>query len=354
MAAQIAAFGGLIYPLLRGFVAPHLFGFEVSTKAVVMSLVGGVGTLLGPLVGSVIITFLESLVGSYTERHLIVLGVIFIVFVMFLPDGLCGLAQRLLHARRKAGAMIKVTRSQQGVRRAARGRRPQLRGAAPNRITSIIGPNGAGKSTAFNLIAGTLRPDSGTVELDGHDITGEPPYALARLGVARSFQITNLFFGLSVLRERAARLPEPGAAQPLSRSPRSAGRAARRAPRSCSRSSASRTTRTSSSATCRTATSAGSRSRSAWRCSPKLLMLDEPTQGMSPSETAEIDALIKSLAGRVTVLLIEHDIDLVMSLSDHVIVMHQGAEAVRRHAGRRCAPAPRVREAYLGVDHAAA
>jgi branched-chain amino acid transport system permease protein len=95
MAAQVAAFGGLIYPLLRGFVAPHLFGFEVSTKAVVMSLVGGVGTLLGPLAGSVIVTFLESLVGSYTERHLMVLGVVFIVFVMFLPDGLIGLARRL-------------------------------------------------------------------------------------------------------------------------------------------------------------------------------------------------------------------------------------------------------------------
>jgi branched-chain amino acid transport system permease protein len=102
MAAQIAAFGGLVYPLLRGFVAPHLFGFEVSTKAVVMSLVGGVGTLLGPLIGSVIITFVESFVGSYTERHLIVLGVIFIVFVLFLPDGLCGLAQRLFAWRRKA------------------------------------------------------------------------------------------------------------------------------------------------------------------------------------------------------------------------------------------------------------
>jgi branched-chain amino acid transport system permease protein len=102
MAAQIAAFGGLIYPLLRGFVAPHLFGFEVSTKAVVMSLVGGVGTLIGPLLGGVLLTFLESVLGSYSERHLILLGTIFIVFVLFLPDGLCGLARRTLAARRAA------------------------------------------------------------------------------------------------------------------------------------------------------------------------------------------------------------------------------------------------------------
>jgi branched-chain amino acid transport system ATP-binding protein len=86
---------------------------------------------------------------------------------------------------------------------------------------------------------------------------------------------------------------------------------------------------------------------------PAVLMLDEPTQGMSPSETAAVDALIKSLAGRVTVLLIEHDIDLVMNISDHVIVMHQGEKlfegppaAVRANAA--------VREAYLGVDHAPA
>lgn len=99
MAAQIAAFGGLIYPLLRGFVAPNLLGFEVSTKAVVMSLVGGVGTLIGPLIGSVVITFLESLLGSWTERHLMVLGAIFIVFVLFLPEGLCGLVRRLCRRR---------------------------------------------------------------------------------------------------------------------------------------------------------------------------------------------------------------------------------------------------------------
>jgi branched-chain amino acid transport system ATP-binding protein len=82
-------------------------------------------------------------------------------------------------------------------------------------------------------------------------------------------------------------------------------------------------------------------------------MLDEPTQGMSPSETTEFDALIKSLTGRVTILLIEHDVDLVMSLSDHVIVMHQG-EKLFEGTPDRVRASPLVREAYLGVDHAAA
>ncbi|HEX7043301.1 MAG TPA: branched-chain amino acid ABC transporter permease [Burkholderiales bacterium] len=100
LAAEVAAFGGLIYPLLRGFVSPELFGFEVSTKAVVMSLVGGIGTLVGPLIGGVIITFLEIVLGGITEHHLIVLGVIFVVFVMFLPDGFMGLARRLVAQRR--------------------------------------------------------------------------------------------------------------------------------------------------------------------------------------------------------------------------------------------------------------
>mgnify|MGYP003337433744 CR=1 FL=1 len=87
--------------------------------------------------------------------------------------------------------------------------------------------------------------------------------------------------------------------------------------------------------------------------SPKLLMLDEPTQGMSPAETAEIDALIKSLTGSVTVLLIEHDIELVMSLSDHVVVMHQGRKLFEG-APAQVRASPAVREAYLGEDHAAA
>ena len=224
--------------------------------------------------------------------------------------------------------------------------------AAPNRITSIIGPNGAGKSTAFNLIAGTLPPDSGTVEFDGADITSLPSHRLTRLGIARSFQITNLFFGLSVFEN--VRL----ACQSLEPRSRYLVRLDRwRAPAVRAGEILEEFALLEQAGELVGNLSHGDQRRVeialCMALSPKLLMLDEPTQGMSPAETAEVDALIKSLAGGVTVLVIEHDIELVMSISDHVIVMHQGGKlfegppnAVRANAA--------VREAYLGADHAVA
>ncbi len=224
--------------------------------------------------------------------------------------------------------------------------------AAPSRITSIIGPNGAGKSTAFNLISGSLQPDSGTVELEGRDITGQPPYALARIGVARSFQITNLFFGLSTLEN--VRL----ACQSLDRRNTYLARLRRTSPPHIRAHEILGEFRLEDCAheLVRNLSHGDQRRIEIAVCmalAPRLLMLDEPTQGMSPAETAEFDALIKSLAGRVTILLIEHDVDLVMSLSDHVIVMHQG-EKLFEGSPEEVRTSSRVREAYLGAQDAAA
>ena len=224
--------------------------------------------------------------------------------------------------------------------------------AERNRITSIIGPNGAGKSTVFNLISGALQPDSGAVEMNGRDITGQAPYRVARIGLARSFQITNLFFGLSTLenvrlacQSREKRSTYLARLSSLSR-PRLRAEAiieefgltdrADELVRNLSHGDQRRV----EIAVC-------------MALDPKLLMLDEPTQGMSPAETGEFDGLIKSLSGRVTILLIEHDIELVMSLSDHVVVMHQG-EKLFEGSPDQVRASQRVREAYLGVDHAAA
>jgi len=221
----------------------------------------------------------------------------------------------------------------------------------PQRITSIIGPNGAGKSTAFNLISGSVKPDSGTVELDGRDITGKPPYVLARIGVARSFQTTNLFFGLSALEN--VRLacqglePRKNYLSRLHADSRVRARAQALLEQFGLAERADELVRNLSHGDQRRIEIAV-----CMALAPRLLMLDEPTQGMSPAETAEFDALIKSLAGSVTILLIEHDIDLVMSLSDHVIVMHQGHKLFEG-GPQEVRASERVREAYLGVQHAA-
>jgi branched-chain amino acid transport system ATP-binding protein len=172
------------------------------------------------------------------------------------------------------------------------------------------------------------------------------------MGIARSFQITNLFFGLSVLENvRLASQSLEKRSSFLVRVDRLSGPRVRamaildefglldRADELV-RNLSHGDQRRVEIAVC-------------MALDPKVLMLDEPTQGMSPVETAEFDALIKSLAGRVTILLIEHDIELVMSLSDHVVVMHQGEKLFEGTPDQVRSSAP-VREAYLGVDHAAA
>jgi branched-chain amino acid transport system ATP-binding protein len=224
--------------------------------------------------------------------------------------------------------------------------------AREGRVTSIIGPNGAGKSTVFNLIAGTLPPDAGRVELAGRDVTGLPPYALARLGLARSFQITNLFFGLTALENvrLACQASEPRrrffSRLDLFPAPVDRARAilgefgiAELADEPVASLSHGDQRRLEI-AVCMAS-------------QPRVLLLDEPTQGMSPAETLAIDALIKSLAGRVTVLMIEHDVDLVMSISDHVIVLHQG-QKLFEGPPMEVRNSSAVRSAYLGADHGAA
>jgi branched-chain amino acid transport system permease protein len=90
LAANVTAFAGALYPMLRGFVSPELMFFQASGNAVITVILGGVGTLIGPLYGSVILTALKSIIGTYTEHHLIIIGVLFMLSVIFFPKGLIG------------------------------------------------------------------------------------------------------------------------------------------------------------------------------------------------------------------------------------------------------------------------
>lgn len=216
----------------------------------------------------------------------------------------------------------------------------------PNRITTVIGPNGAGKSTLFNLISGVLRPDAGDVFVQGKRMTGLNPADLNRHGVARSFQITNLFFDLSV-RENirlAAQAREP------------AGKMLRGIKKSALAHEQSDQMLARFDLVGKAGELAGNLSHGEQRrleiavclaSNPTILLLDEPTQGMSHGDTLQTAEMLKQLAKQVTILLIEHDIGLVMSLSDHVVVMHQGRklmegtpEAVRADSS--------VQAAYFG------
>ena len=215
-----------------------------------------------------------------------------------------------------------------------------------NRVTTVIGPNGAGKSTLFNLISGALRPRAGRVLLDGTDMTGKSPRQMQANGMARSFQITNLFFELPVKENLriAAQLLEPRrhAFLPTVRSARALGKVDEMLERFDLSGKADEL--------------AGNLSHGEQRrleiavclaSEPKVLLLDEPTQGMSQADTEETKELIRSLATSAAILLIEHDVGLIMSISDHVVVMHQGR---RLAAGdpQTVRADPAVQAAYFG------
>jgi len=218
-------------------------------------------------------------------------------------------------------------------------------------VTSLIGPNGAGKSTLFNLVSGAIRPSHGKVLFNGTDVTGWTPHQLLRAGLARSFQITNLFFEMRV-RENlrlASQVLEPTrrAWQPLSCSHRAAERVDAQLARF--------------GLTHHADALAGELSHGEQRrleiavalaSGPRLLMLDEPTQGMSHGDTQETAQLIKTLSNDVSILLVEHDVNLVMDVSDHIVVLAQG-KILAQGRPQDVRTNPQVRAAYFGDAHAA-
>lgn len=220
--------------------------------------------------------------------------------------------------------------------------------ARRGKITAVIGPNGAGKSSLFNLISGAITPSAGQVFFDGREVTGNPPDRMLRAGLSRSFQITNLFFELPVHENLrlAAHLLEQGKGwlRPVSASRQAEQRVQELIDQFGLQDKADELAGYLSHGEQRRleiAVSLASR--------PRMLLLDEPTQGMSHAYTQETEALIRSLATEhgLSILLVEHDVDLVMNLSDHVVVMHQGQKLAEGTPAQVRAN-PQVQEAYFG------
>jgi branched-chain amino acid transport system ATP-binding protein len=211
----------------------------------------------------------------------------------------------------------------------------------------IIGPNGAGKTTLFNLITGHLTPSAGRIVLEGAPVTGLPPHAIARRGLSRSFQRNSLFPRLPVLENLrlAAAADGVGSWRLLGRVERLAAPLAR-----------ARETAEAVGLAERLDVLAGALSYGEQRqlevglalaTRPRLLLLDEPTAGMSPEETARMTRMLEGLPRDITLLIIEHDMDVVASLADQVTVLHYG-EVLTEGSFAHVKADPRVYEVYLG------
>ncbi len=214
-------------------------------------------------------------------------------------------------------------------------------------LHSVIGPNGAGKTTLFNLLTGQLPPTAGRILFDGRDITGTLPQRIAHLGIARSFQRTNVFPALSVLDNVWVAAFARGSWWGL------AWRRAEHYPELGERAQAALTEVGLEGKAVHLAReiSHGEQRQLelaiALAATPRLLLLDEPAAGLSPEETRRMVALIRSLKGRYTIVLIEHKMDIIMAISDRVSVMHFGsliAEGPPAEIQRNV----EVRRAYLG------
>ncbi len=221
--------------------------------------------------------------------------------------------------------------------------------AAPRERRAIIGPNGAGKTTLFNVITGQLAPSAGRIVFAGRPIVGLSPHAVARRGISRSFQRTNLFPRLSVLENLrlAAGADGRGSYNLL-------GRGAVRWALQLDR---AREVAEAVALSARLGEVAGRLSYGEQRqlevgvalaTRPQLLLLDEPTAGMSPEETQRMTRMLEGLPRDVTLLIIEHDMDVVASLADRVTVLHYG-EVLTEGTFDEVKADPRVYEVYLGA-----
>jgi ABC-type branched-subunit amino acid transport system ATPase component/ABC-type branched-subunit amino acid transport system permease subunit len=380
ISAALAGAGGHLFAFLQGFISPEAFEFDASIFFLTAVIFGGQGTLLGPLVGAPLMTFLPEVLQRFVDYRLIIYGAMIAASLYVLPLGIVGTLARGWAARRgappgglarppatlapavsravpaggPAGAVVTLedVRMSFGGVRALNG--VSLR-VAPGAIHALIGPNGAGKTVLLNVMCGYYQPTGGTVRLGGRTITGLPAYRVARMGVARTFQTTQLFGEMTVLQNVLAgfpgqtrrRLLDSAAATPRLRREEARRREAALGllafvgysgdPESPAKSLPFGHQRLVEIAR-------------ALALDPILLAMDEPAAGLNPKEVEELDELIARIRARGTaVLLVEHHMDLVMGISDWVTVLDYGEELAEGPPATIQADA-RVVQAYLGDE----
>jgi ABC-type branched-subunit amino acid transport system ATPase component/ABC-type branched-subunit amino acid transport system permease subunit len=371
---------GVLYALLIFFVYPETVHVSFSGEILAMAVVGGMGHFVGPAVGAGFFLFFRDFLSSYTENWLIAFGGLFMAFVLFSPQGIVGIVRqvRARSRRRAAGAPAaeEDRPGEEGTAEPAAGSAGREAAGAPGEVLleaggivkrfgamravdgadltvragelrALIGPNGAGKTTLFGVLTGLHAPDAGTIAFRGRALGGLPPHRIVAAGLSRSFQIISIFQELSAFENVRlavqARSPHRFHLWRPARAFAEVDREARRILGVVGLAD-------------REAAVASSLSHGQQRLleigialgtRPAVLLLDEPLAGLDPAQRERVAGLIKRLSASVAIVLIEHDIDRVLAISDRITVLHLGRviaegtpEAVQRD--------PRVQEAYLG------
>ncbi|CAN1560755.1 COG1245 Predicted ATPase, RNase L inhibitor (RLI) homolog [Rhabdaerophilaceae bacterium] len=374
VSAAITGLAGTLLLFNNRMTSAEPISVAFSGELLAMVVIGGMRSFLGPALGALFFVIFRDYLSSVTENWLLWFGLLFMGFILFSPTGLVGVAERLLKPFRKVviedaamsarkagdatlpdflkhppigeGHVLKaeaLTRSFGGIK-AVQGVYIAM---TDRTLHALIGPNGAGKTTAFNLISGMFPPDSGTVSLAGKSLAGLPPEAITRAGIGRSFQITNLFPALSI--SENVRLAVQA------RSPAAFDGWRDAAALSDVNRETAGVIQTMGLAGVEQA-EAGSLSYGGQRLldmslalatKPRVLLLDEPLAGLAAAERERVGNLIKSISRDMPVLLVEHDIDRVFQIADHVTVMNEGQVLVDGDV-ENARSSKRVQAVYIG------
>jgi ABC-type branched-subunit amino acid transport system ATPase component/branched-subunit amino acid ABC-type transport system permease component len=381
ISGTFVGFAGALFAFVNYFAYPEVFHSAFSGTIVAMTIVGGMRHFFGPIVGGAVYVFFQDLLSSYTKHWMIYFGLMFMAFILFSPNGIMGILERLRGRLRKNrqgeesggpvtpgagpaaapvdnhvgrcqdrpplgeetfrtdgvtkrfGALVAVDAVSISVRK--------------GELRSVIGPNGAGKTTFFNTLTGNLPKDGGKVFFKGEDISNLEPHEVADRGIARSFQILSIFKDLTVFENIRvavqAKTPHRFSFLAATDDLMEINREAERILDQVGLTALHDQIAVNISHGDQRLLEIGI----TLAMQPELLMLDEPLAGLAATERVKIAGLIRALAGEHTVILIDHDIDQILNISDRITVLHQGKVIAEGNPDEIKAN-PLVQEAYIG------